>query len=144
MIVPGAFRRAVEAKDLAALTSTLAPDVTFHSPVMPKPYQGLDQVTALLRVLLEVFEDFCYTDELIDTAHAGGPGDPAPAGGAPTRALIFRTRVMGKPLQGLDLVEFDDAGRVISLTVMVRPLPAAMTLARAVGRLADGTDPRSA
>lgn len=127
---PGAFRRAVESKDLAALTRSLAPDVTFHSPVMPAPYRGKAAVTALLRVLLEILDDFHYTHELIDVdAHAG---DRATA-----RALIFRARVMGKSLEGLDLVEFDETGLITGLTVMVRPLPAAMTLARAVGRRAE-------
>ncbi|MEU5884430.1 nuclear transport factor 2 family protein [Spirillospora sp. NPDC047279] len=186
MTVPGTFRAAVEAKDLAAITGTLDPGIEFHSPVMVKPYQGRDAVTALLRVLLEVFEDFHYTDELVSSAPgrrhdptaavpltptsdlpapAGGPphssgglpspagglaspagGPPAaagggppgtsayPTGGPPVVALIFSARVMGKHVQGLDLIRFNDAGLVSVLTVMVRPLPAAMTLARLVGR----------
>lgn len=139
MTAPGAFRKAVEAKDLAAVTASLSPAVTFRSPVMPKPYRGREQVTALLQVLLEVFEDFRYTHELVGTT---GPLDAldaldAPAYRAPARALIFQARVLGKPLEGLDLVEFDETGMVGGLTVMVRPLPAAMTLAREVGRRAE-------
>ncbi|GAA0276556.1 nuclear transport factor 2 family protein [Actinomadura nitritigenes] len=124
MTVPGTFRAAVEAKDLAAITRALDPGIEFHSPVMVKPYQGRDAVTALLRVLLEVFEDFRYTDELAGT-------DPARA---PSQALVFSARVMGKAVQGLDLLRFGETGLVTGLTVMVRPLPAAMTLARVVGR----------
>ncbi|GAA0551554.1 nuclear transport factor 2 family protein [Actinomadura livida] len=124
MTVPGTFRKAVEAKDLSAITGSLDPGIEFHSPVMVKPYHGRDSVAALLGVLLEVFEDFHYTDELIS---AGRPD-------APAQALIFNARVMGKAVQGLDLLRFGDNGLVTGLTVMVRPLPAAMTLARAVGR----------
>ncbi|MFI0449741.1 nuclear transport factor 2 family protein [Actinomadura sp. 6N118] len=131
MTVPGTFRTAVESKDLAAITGTLDPAIEFHSPVMVKPYQGRDSVTGLIQVLLEVFEDFHYTDELVGSTPAGRPGR---FGGPPAQALIFSARVMGKHVQGLDLIRFNDAGLVTGLTVMVRPLPAAMTLARLVGR----------
>ncbi|QKG22274.1 nuclear transport factor 2 family protein [Actinomadura verrucosospora] len=124
MTVSGAFRTAVEAEDLDAITRALDPDIEFLSPVMVKPYRGRDAVTALLRVLLEVFEDFRYTDELV--------GSGGEAGAA--QALVFRAAVLGKAVQGLDLLSFGETGLVTGLTVMVRPLPAAMTLARAVGR----------
>ncbi|WP_030165600.1 nuclear transport factor 2 family protein [Spirillospora albida] len=129
--VPGTFRNAVEAKDLAAITEALAPEIVFDSPVMPKPYLGREPVAALLRVLLEVLEEFHYTDELVGTVRYGH------ADGPPAQALIFRARVAGKAVQGLDLVRFGDTGLVTGLTVMVRPLPAAMTLARVVGKRID-------
>ncbi|RFS84607.1 nuclear transport factor 2 family protein [Actinomadura spongiicola] len=127
MTVPGTFREAVEAKDLVAIRGALDPAVEFHSPIMVKPYLGRDAVIALLGVLLEVFEDFRYTDELVSTASTA-------------RALIFNARVAGKDVQGLDLLGFGDTGLVTDLTVMVRPLPAAMTLARVVGRRMEGAE----
>ncbi|MFI0371531.1 nuclear transport factor 2 family protein [Actinomadura sp. 1N219] len=131
MTARGTFRKAVEAKDLAAITSALDPGIEFHSPVMVRPYLGRESVATLLGVLLEVFEDFRYTDELVSPAPAGGL---AAGGGPPAVALIFTARVAGKAVQGLDLLRFGDTGLVTGLTVMVRPLPAAMTLARVVGR----------
>ncbi|GLZ11350.1 membrane protein [Actinomadura sp. NBRC 104425] len=121
----GTFRAAVEAADLTAITRTLDPHIVFHSPVVVRPYLGRDAVVRLLGVLMEVFEDFRYTDELVG---------PAPAAGPPPRALIFRARAAGTAVQGVDLLEFGTDGLVTGLTVMVRPLPAAMTLARLVGR----------
>ncbi|SNR49304.1 nuclear transport factor 2 family protein [Actinomadura mexicana] len=129
MTVPGTFRSAVEAKDLAAITGALDPGIEFRSPVMVKPYLGRDAVAALLGVLLEVFEDFHYTDELVGVPPGGTNG-----AGPPAQALIFSARVLGKDVQGLDLLRFGETGLVTGLTVMVRPLPAAMTLARVVGR----------
>lgn len=126
MTVPGTFRSAVEAKDLAAVTRALDPGIEFRSPVMVKPYIGRDAVGRLLAVLFEVFEEFRYTDDLVSRAPNGA--------GPPTQALIFEARVLGKSVQGLDLLRFGGTGLVTGLTVMVRPLPAAMTLARAVGR----------
>lgn len=143
MTVRGTFREAVESKDLAAITSALDPGIEFHSPVMVKPYLGRDAVIALLGVLLEVFEDFRYTDELVASGSTGGPPDGGASGGAaavPAVALIFTARVAGKSVQGLDLLRFGDSGLVTGLTVMVRPLPAAMTLARVVGRRLDAAD----
>jgi ketosteroid isomerase-like protein len=64
------FRQAVEARDAEAMVDALAPDVVLHSPVTFKPFEGRDAVRVLLTVLLEVFEDFRYTDELAgDGAH---------------------------------------------------------------------------
>ncbi|TYK49400.1 nuclear transport factor 2 family protein [Actinomadura decatromicini] len=123
MTVSGTFRTAVEAKDLAAIAGALDPGIEFLSPVMVKPYLGRDSVMALLGVLLEVFEEFRYTDELVSR-----PPD------VPAQALVFSARVAGKAVQGLDLLRFGEDGLVTGLTVMVRPLPAAMTLARVVGR----------
>jgi hypothetical protein len=142
VIVPGTFRAAVEAMDLGAVTRSLDPAIVFHSPVMVRPYQGRDSVSTLLRVLMETFEDFHYTHDLVGTALAGRrwpsgdvpPGDLVPPAGAPAQALLFKARVLGKSVQGLDLLTYNSEGLVADLTVMVRPLPAAMTLARAVGR----------
>ena len=85
-------------------------------------------------MLLEVFEDFRYTDELV------GPAADDPSPGGPAQALIFSARVAGKAVQGLDLLRFGDTGLVTGLTAMVRPLPAAMTLARVVGRRMEAAD----
>ncbi|MEV4677045.1 MULTISPECIES: nuclear transport factor 2 family protein [Actinomadura] len=126
MTAAGTFRTAVEAKDLAAVTRALDPGIEFRSPVMVRPYRGRDAVTALIAVLFEVFEDFRYLDDLVSRV-PDGPGPPA-------QALIFDARVLGKEVQGLDWLRFGDTGLVTGLTVMVRPLPAAMTLARVVGR----------
>ncbi|WP_205718682.1 nuclear transport factor 2 family protein [Actinomadura sp. WMMA1423] len=129
MTVPGTFRSAVEAKDLPAIIGALDPAIEFRSPVMVKPYVGRDTVAALLGVLLEVFEDFHYTDELVGVPTGGTNG-----AGPPAHALVFGAKVLGKDVQGLDLLRYGETGLVTGLTVMVRPLPAAMTLARVVGR----------
>lgn len=111
------FRAAVEAGDLEAMVASLTPDVVLHSPVKFSPFEGREAVAALFAILLEVFEDFVYTDEI------GGP-DPV--------ALIFRCRIGDRQVEGLDLLRHDATGRVEALTVMVRPMSAAVALAEAV------------
>ncbi len=47
---------------------------------------------------------------------------------------MFQARVGDKQIEGLDLMRFDDAGKIADFTVMVRPLSATMALAEAVGK----------
>jgi len=112
------FRAAVEARDLDAMAAALAPDVVLHSPVTFKPFEGRAAVAQLLAILLEIFEDFHYTDEL------AGEG---------AHALVFRARVGERTVEGLDLLRRDASGLIDDFTVMVRPLSAAIALAEAVG-----------
>jgi hypothetical protein len=112
------FRRAVEARDLDGLAALLAPDVVFHSPVTFKPYVGREDVRALLGIVMSVFEDFIYTDELT----ADG-----------VEALIFRARVGDRRVEGIDILRFDQQGLIADFTVMVRPMSGVHALAEAVG-----------
>jgi limonene-1,2-epoxide hydrolase len=114
-----AFRAAVEAQDHAGMVDALAPDVTFHSPVTFKPFEGRDAVAALLGIVMETFQDFRYTDEV------DGDG---------VKALVFKARVGDREVEGLDLLRFDADGKIADFTVMVRPLSATMALAEAVGK----------
>ena len=112
------FQEAVEHRDHAAMVATLAPDVVFHSPVTFRPFEGREAVSVLFGALLEVFEDFAYTDVL------SGPG---------THALVFTARVGDREVQGVDLLHLGDDDLIARFTVMVRPLSAATALAEAVG-----------
>jgi hypothetical protein len=112
------FRAAVEARDRDAMLAALAPDVVLHSPITFKPFEGRDAVGLLFAVLLEVFEDFRYTDELT---------------GEGLHGLVFRARVGDREVEGLDLLRDGADGKVSDFTVMVRPLSAALALRDAVG-----------
>ena len=118
MSAHAAFRAAVEAGDHAGMVAALGPDPVLRSPVSFKPFEGREAVSKLFAILLEVFEDFHYTDAL----EADG-----------TAALVFRARVGDRELEGLDLLRFDAEGRIAELTVMVRPASGLMALGEAVG-----------
>ena len=113
-----AFRTAVEARDLEAMTDTLSDDVAFHSPIAFRPFEGRAVVAQVLAHVVDTFEDFRYVDEL------GGDG---------THALIFRARVGERQVHWLDHFELDGDGRIAVFTVMVRPMSAAVALAEAMG-----------
>jgi hypothetical protein len=113
-----AFRSAVEARDLAAMEAALHPDVVFRSPVVHKPYEGREPTMHLLGHIVEVLEDFRYTDEL------RGEG---------THALIFQARVGDRELEGLDHLTVGRDGLVTQLVVMLRPLSGLAAAAQAMG-----------
>ena len=118
------FRAAVESGDHAGMVAALAPDAVLNSPVSFKPFEGPEAIAPLFEALMAIFEDFHYTDEF----EADGKA-----------ALIFRTRVGDREVEGLDLFRFAADGRIQELTVMVRPASAVMALGEAVGaRLGPG------
>jgi SnoaL-like domain len=113
------FRAAVEARDIEAAIGLLHPDVVFRSPVVFKPYEGRDAVAVILRAVFETFEDFRYVSEM------AGPNG---------HALLFKTRVGDRELDGADFLVTDDDGRITELMVMVRPMSGVHALAEAMGR----------
>ncbi|WP_040813232.1 nuclear transport factor 2 family protein [Nocardia concava] len=113
------FRKAVEARDEAAIEALLADNVVFTSPVAFKPYPGKAITAAILRGVLRVFEDFRYIKEIGDE-------------NAADHALVFETTVAGKRLTGCDFLHFDADGKIDEFMVMVRPLSGAQALAEAM------------
>lgn len=113
------FRKAVEARDEAAMEAQLADNVVFTSPVAFKPYPGKPITAAILRGVMRVFEDFHYIREITD---ANGRD----------HALLFEATVAGKKITGCDFLHVDDAGLIDDFMVMVRPLSAATVLAEAM------------
>jgi ketosteroid isomerase-like protein len=122
MSTAASFRAAVERWDLDSLQDLLADDVVFHSPVTFHPFVGRENVSALLSLVGQTFEDFRYTDEL-----AGEDG---------SHALIFRASVAGRELEGIDLLRFDADGLIADFTVMLRPLSGLIPFAQAMGEKA--------
>lgn len=114
-----AFRKAVEARDLDQMMRHFAEDAALHSPVTFKPFEGRPAIRQLFGILMEVFQDFYYTDQL--------EGDDG------TLGLVFRARVEGLDAEGLDLLRFNAEGLVRDLTVMVRPRSALEALLANVG-----------
>ena len=107
MNVTHPFGRAVEAGDDDAAVATLAEEVVFRSPAVYKPYEGRKQVEQLLRLVATVFENFRYTNEWRDGR---------------TTILFFEADIGDRELQGVDILEDDDEGKVAALTVLIRPL----------------------
>ena len=112
-------REAIEAGDVAALADLLAEDVEFRSPAVYKPYHGRDTVLALLGVVAQVFENFRYAAEWNDGR---------------TTILCFVANVGDRELQGVDILEHGEDGRVERFTVMIRPLSGLQAVVAAIER----------
>ncbi|MFH9402241.1 nuclear transport factor 2 family protein [Streptomyces sp. NPDC017638] len=134
------FRAAVNRRDLAALDDLFAENIRFYSPVKFTPFEGKPMVLGLFGVLLRTFEDFRYLGQ-----HTGTAQTSADDTSAASAVLLFRARAGGKDIHGIDLLHFDDDGRIKEFTVMVRPRSAVDALGEAVlaGLVADGLVPAS-
>ena len=97
--------------DPQALRDMLAEDAVFHSPVVHTPQQGRDKVFAYLHAASHVLggDDFRYEREIID-------GDQA--------MLEFATTLDGIHINGVDIIRWNDDGKIKDFKVMVRPLKA--------------------
>ncbi len=113
------FRAAAESKDFSAIEELFAEEVVFRSPVVFKPYEGREAVAMLLGAVIQVFEDFRYTDQ-VET------GDAA--------ALAFSARIGDRELDGIDFLHFDSDGRVNRMAVYIRPMSGVNALADAMRR----------
>lgn len=115
----GQWHRMVETGDTSVLPDILADDITFRSPFVWTPYTDKPTILHLLRTVITVFEDFRYHRTFAN----------------PTGCVLeFSARVGERKLFGVDLIEFDGAGRMTDFTVMVRPGSGLEALAAEMGR----------
>lgn len=106
----------VEQGNLLELPSILHKDAVFRSPVAHTPYPGAPVVALILNTVAQVFTEFTYDREL--TTDEGL-----------SVVLEFSARVNGKQLKGIDMIRFDEAGKIVEFEVMIRPLNALQALA---------------
>ena len=114
-----AFRQAAEAKDFSRGEELFSPEVVFRSPVVYKPYEGLEALGLLLRNIAEVLEDFRYIDQ-VET------GD--------TAVLVLEARIADRELNGVDVLRFGEDGRIAEMMVMIRPMSGLTAAAEEMGR----------
>lgn len=97
--------------DAALLSEQIAYDAVFHSPVVHSPQAGKAKVMLYLLSAAKVLgnESFTYVREIID-------GNDA--------MLEFTSVIDSIHINGIDLIRFDDAGKIIDFKVMVRPVKA--------------------
>jgi hypothetical protein len=97
-------------RDLGRIDEVLAEDCVFLSPIVHTPQQGRDLTRLYLTAALAVFnESFQYVKEVVSPHHA---------------VLEFTCEVDGIMVNGVDIMTFDDVGKIIEFKVMVRPLKA--------------------
>jgi SnoaL-like domain len=103
-----AWHALVESGDPARLDGLLADDVVFRSPAVFAPQPGKDLTTRYLRAALAVLgPTLRYIDEWYGPSSA---------------VLEFEAELDGLYVHGVDMMRWNDDGRLVGFTVMVRPM----------------------
>jgi SnoaL-like protein len=101
----------VRTRNVAGLDTLLADDVVFHSPVVHTPQVGKAITARYLAAAFHVFfnESFRYVREIVGQQDA---------------ALEFEVEIDGIAVNGIDLIKWNAAGRIVEFKVLIRPLKA--------------------
>jgi SnoaL-like protein len=95
-------------QDPAVLDALLDDDAVFYSPAVFTPQEGRQKTTAYLMAAAKMFggTDFHYVEEWVGDRSA---------------VLEFAATVDGVYVNGIDLITWNDDGRIVSFKVMMRP-----------------------
>ncbi len=103
----------IETKNPKILEELLANEVTFYSPIVWTPQEGKQITKIYLMAALEVFggenSNFTYVKQVIDKNNF---------------FLEFTTMIDGVTVNGIDMIEVNEEGKITGFKVMVRPLKA--------------------
>ena len=110
----------VAQKDLGKLPTILHDEAVFRSPMAFKPYVSAAAVNLILTTVMQVFTDFEYHRQL-----ASPDGFNV--------VLEFSAVVGDKSLKGIDMIRFDEAGKIVDFEVMVRPFNGLQALGTEMG-----------
>ena len=103
------------------LDGLLADDVIFYSPIVFSPQNGKELTTLYLMAAGNTFggdkakdgtlegSSFKYTKEILEGNQA---------------MLEFETQIDGKYINGVDIITFNESGKISEFKVMIRPLQA--------------------
>ena len=116
------WHRIVRERDIDALDDLLADDVVFHSPVVHTPQRGRPITAMYLAAAVVVFgnESFRYVREWRASHEA---------------VLEFLVTIDGIEVNGVDMIRWDDSGRIVEFKVMLRPLKAINLIHQKMGAM---------
>ena len=112
----------VRRRDTAGIADLLADDVVFHSPVVHTPQRGRQVAAQYLSAAFHVFADpgFRYVREVV---------------GGHDAVLEFEVEIDGITVNGVDMITWNDAGRIVEFKVMLRPLKAINLIHQKMGEM---------
>lgn len=112
----------VEARDMAALKDLIAEEAVFESPVVHTPQVGKAITVKYLAGALQVLnsETFRYVGEWRAERSA---------------VLEFACEIEGIAVNGVDIISWNEAGKITHFKVMIRPLKAINLVHRMMGEL---------
>ena len=112
---------AVTTSNSDKLGNLLHDEVVFYSPVVHTPQRGKHITKLYLMGAGESLKDqFVYNKKIIDGLHG---------------VLEFSCIIDDISVEGVDIIELDDSGLIISFKVMVRPLKAVHKIHEKMGEM---------
>ena len=114
------WHQLAKTRDVRGLDAFLAEDAIFYSPVVHTPQVGKAVTTKYLAAAFHVFfnESFRYVRELKSDRDA---------------VLEFELELEGIKINGVDLLKWNDEGKVVEFKVMLRPLKAVNLIHQKMG-----------
>ena len=114
----------MESKSREELSTQLADDAVFHSPVVHTPQRGKPIVMAYLSAADEVLgnDSFRYVREIVDES-------------VNMAMLEFELELDGVHVNGVDIISWNDEGKIQDFKVMVRPLKAINKVWEEMGKM---------
>jgi hypothetical protein len=101
------------------LAPLLSEHIVFRSPFVQSPIPGHTATLLVLTTVAQIFENFRYHREFVAGSHDA--------------ALEFSANIGKWQLKGIDLIKFDEQGKMIEFEVMVRPIKALQALGVEMG-----------
>ncbi len=115
------WHEGVAKKDLARLPEIVHPDAVFRSPMGHTPYGPAPALLLVLGTVIQVFENFTYHREFADTDGLNV-------------VLEFSATIGDKKIKGIDMIRFDEDGKITDFEVMVRPFTGLQALGAEMGK----------
>ena len=105
------WHEVIESDDLEMLDEIIADNAVFSSPVVFKPMQGKEITMMYLHAAGQSFnmEKFKYTKEIHDDLNS---------------VLEFETYIDDISVNGVDMIEWNEDGKISNFKVMIRPFKA--------------------
>lgn len=104
-----AWHQLVTDKNPSGLSAILSDDVVFYSPVLHTPQVGKKMTHHYLSAAFYIFLNapFRYVREVVDSHNA---------------ILEFEVEIDGISINGVDMIKWDETGKIVEFKVMIRPL----------------------
>ena len=116
------WHKLAEQRDARGLDDLLADDAVFHSPVVHTPQVGKAITQKYLTAAFQVFfnETFRYVREVKGERDA---------------VLEFQVELDGITVNGVDMIKWNDSGKITEFKVMLRPLKAVNLIHQKMGAM---------
>ena len=145
-----AWHRHVKNVTEEGLDAMLADEVVFHSPVVHTPQVGRDVTKLYLMAAFNVFPGGPSDDR--DSNEPSSASDESAESkfryvrevvGENDAVLEFETEVDGIFVNGVDMIRWNDEGKIVDFKVMIRPLKAIQKIHAQMGAMLERLKPSS-